>query len=78
LKGIYLSKISKKDLHEAQFCVRDRDHFYQLIAMSNRLFGHGNWRTQRHTLYKLELGYKNLDRKWFVPDPTAIPMLKLL
>jgi hypothetical protein len=73
-----MSKIKKCNLHLVDICVRDKEHFYKLVSTCNRLFGHGKWRTQSNTVYKLELGVGNLNRKWYIPDETATPFLKML
>lgn len=73
-----MAKVKKSDLHEVTLIVRDINHFYQLVSTSNRIFGHGKWRTQKNTVYRFGLGFVKMPRKWFVPDLTAIPLLKLL
>tara|TARA_B100000424_G_scaffold67271_1_gene49784 strand:- start:12 stop:233 length:222 start_codon:yes stop_codon:yes gene_type:complete len=73
-----MAKVSKNTLYKVDLIIRDRDHFYNLVSTSNRIFGHGKWRTQRNTLYKIDLGGTNIQRKWFVPDLTAATFLKLL
>tara|TARA_B100001173_G_scaffold127815_1_gene110916 strand:+ start:139 stop:360 length:222 start_codon:yes stop_codon:yes gene_type:complete len=73
-----MAKICKNTLHKVDIIIRDKDHFYNLVRTSNRIFGHGKWRTQRNTLYKIDLGGTNIKRKWFVPDLTATAILKLL